>query len=164
MQDYFGGNQFTDVWKNYENVYHWLVVILLVVIMVLSSIIVHYATNIPEGWYKFWEKKDAATLTFRDRMAPPGGYLGGSLNTVRTDLGTDNKVSLEEQEWMNKNKYTERLLESGRDMNISHSPSGEDLATIMALQNSGAPRAAAPVAAGFRDRLTAKDPSKHVNY
>jgi len=157
MEDYFSGGGLDEVWAKY-NLYQWLVVVLLLVIMVLCSVLVHYTDAVSDNWWKFWDAYEPkpTAAPFRDRMSAPGGFLGGSLNTLRDDTGAAKTDSLAEKA-LKKNRFTEHLVEAGREMNNPTYPSGEDLATIMALQNSGNP-------AGFRDRLEAKKPENHVNY
>jgi len=163
MENYFEGG--LPVWVKDYALYKWLMLILVVVILIMVSVNLHYTMQVPKDWYKLWMSQSWQPVsTFRDPMSAPGGYLGGSLNQVRTDPGFDTQLSLKEKQMLKKNQFTERLIEAGRDMNVVNYPSGEDLATIMALQNSGNPAATSAATAGFRDRLVGKKPESHVNY
>ena len=136
--------------------YKFLVLVLLIAIMIIVSVSLRYNVDVPEDVKVKLMMPTPVASGFTERMTAPGGYMGGSLNTLRDDTGSSNVDSLAEAALL-KTRFTEPLIEAGREMNVRYVPTGEDLATIMALQNSGNP-------AGFRSRLSNKKPEEHVNY
>lgn len=119
----------------------WLQFLLIVVVFILVIIMFTWDEDMKKfrADYAFWKAKEGML------------YQGASKDVLRTDLGWPSTDTLAEQQ--RKSSEAETLLEAGRDPNLYFTPVRQPAppATI-----TTAPTATG-VAAGFRDRMSARD-------
>lgn len=127
--------------------FQWLQFVLIVTILVLVIVMFNWDEDMKKfrSDYAFWKGKEEGA---KEGLQ----YLGASLNAIPDHTGSERKDSLAEQ--YRKASEMESLIGSGREPNLyftpvrQQAPPAADVAT--------APTATG-VAAGFRDRMSARE-------